>query len=124
MFFDILENQNGPSVQLEWTLPCHGRDHGFESRMDRKDKIMRMVSAYFFRLLTSWSLVRIQPLNTALSGTFRVAQLVRARTIHPVFYLNLMGMHSANFTKSNFYFDKKRIPKFGLVAQLDRATAF
>jgi hypothetical protein len=27
--------------------------------MDRKDKIMRMVSAYFFRLLTSWSWVRV-----------------------------------------------------------------
>ncbi len=27
-------------------------------------------------LLTPWSSVRIRPLNTALSGTFRVAQLV------------------------------------------------
>jgi hypothetical protein len=43
-------------------------------------KTKRMFSAILlFRLLTSWSLVRVQPLNTALSGTFRVAQLVRAR---------------------------------------------
>jgi hypothetical protein len=28
-----------------------------------------------------------------------------------------MGMHSANFTKSNFYFDKKRIPKFGSIGK-------
>ena len=53
------KNQNGPSVQLEWTPPCHGGDHGFESRMDRKDKIMRMLSAFTFRLLTSWSWVRV-----------------------------------------------------------------
>jgi hypothetical protein len=27
--------------------------------MDRKDKIMRMVTAFTFRLLTSWSWVRV-----------------------------------------------------------------
>ena len=80
---------------------------------------MRMVSA-----------IKFQAVNLVVMGSNpipsfgAVSSVVEHVQIHPVFYLNTMGMHSANFTKSNFYFDTKRIPKFGLVAQLDRATAF
>jgi len=38
----------GPSVQLEWTPPCHGGDHGFESRMDRDSTTMHPIRTAHF----------------------------------------------------------------------------
>ena len=62
---------NGLSVQLEWTLPCHGGDHGFESRTDRNMLLWRN---WYTRMTQDHDLVGSSPTRSTKIGD--VAQLV------------------------------------------------
>jgi hypothetical protein len=60
----------GPSVQWEWTPPCHGGDHGFESRMDR---IVDYLGEYHYKNaippLPLSSVVEQRPVKARVAGS-------------------------------------------------------